>query len=228
MLKLFRTVYSLFRGTYVNVKKTVNLDHEWYGSKYGGFYVASDSFNENTVVYSFGIGQDISFDNSIINKYNCSVYGFDPTPKSIEWISIQKELSNFHFYPYGIAAQSGEVEFFLPKNSNYVSGSILQNRNVNLRESIKVPMHTLSDITKKLGHSHIDILKMDIEGAEYNVLPSILESGIMVKQILVEFHHRMMRGGAKRTNNAIRLLRHRGYEIFAVSEGAEEVSFIKV
>jgi len=34
----------------------------WYGSPYGGFYVDPTLLDENSVVYSFGIGEDISFD----------------------------------------------------------------------------------------------------------------------------------------------------------------------
>ena len=33
------------------------------------------------MVYSVGLGQDISWDKALIEKYRCEVYGFDPTPK---------------------------------------------------------------------------------------------------------------------------------------------------
>ena len=80
----------------------------------------------------------------------------------------------------------------------------------------------------QLGHERIDVLKMDIEGAEYDVLPDILSSGLVVDQILVEFHHRLVVDGAAKTQDAVRLLRAHGYAPFAVSPGAEEVSFIRV
>jgi len=35
----------------------------------------------------------------------------------------------------------------------------------------------------KLGHSSLDILKMDIEGAEYDVIKEILSSGIRPRQV---------------------------------------------
>ena len=37
-------------------------------------------------------------------------------------------------------------------------------------------MKSLADIANELGHSHIDVLKMDIEGSEYEVIENILES----------------------------------------------------
>lgn len=35
------------------------------------------------------------------------------------------------------------------------------------------PLRTLGGIMKELGHTHIDILKMDVEGAEFDVLSGI-------------------------------------------------------
>ena len=38
--------------------------------------------------------------------------------------------------------------------------------------------------------SRIDILKMDIEGAEYDVIDDIINSPVPIAQVLIEFHHR--------------------------------------
>lgn len=50
-----------------------------------------------SVIYSFGIGKDISFDMACSNHHQSSIYAFDPTPKSIKWIKEQKLPANFHF-----------------------------------------------------------------------------------------------------------------------------------
>ena len=42
------------------------------GTNYGGWYVPSCmDLNETSVVYSGGVGEDISFDLLLQNKYNC-------------------------------------------------------------------------------------------------------------------------------------------------------------
>jgi FkbM family methyltransferase len=227
MLKSLKKVYNQLQGKYVAIEKTVVANHAWYGSPYGGFFVCPDILNNKSIVYSFGIGEEMSFDLELIEKHNCTVVGFDPTPKSIQWIANQNLLENFTFYPYGIAGESGVVEFFLPKNSEHVSGSIIHTTNVNKLESIKVEMKSIQDILRQLKHQRIDVVKMDIEGAEYEVLPKILESEILIDQILVEFHHRMIPNGASLTKNAIESMRKHGYHVFAVSESLEEVSFIR-
>ena len=42
---------------------------------------------------------------------------------------------------------------------------------------------------KDLGHTSLDVIKMDIEGAEYEVLDTIIEDKIDIGVLCVEFHH---------------------------------------
>ena len=69
-------------------------------------------------------------------------------------------------------------------------------------------------------------LKMDIEGSEYDVIEDIINSNISITQILVEFHDRLFENGYQKSIKIINALKLKGYEIFAVSESFEEVSFI--
>lgn len=211
---------------YYFLNTSANCKHRWYGNSYGGFYVNPTLLNENSIVYSFGIGEDISFDKAIIEKHNCQVFGFDPTPKSINWIENQELPANFNFLNYGLSEKSGLFDFYLPKNPDWVSGSMVIQDNLNTNEKISVEMKSLEDIVKELGHEQIDVLKMDIEGSEYNVIDSILDSKVFVNQILIEFHDRFFENGVKKTQQAIMKLKEHGYEIFAVSSSYEEISLI--
>lgn len=206
----------------------VNCNKLWLGNKYGGFYVCPDLLNDTSIVYSFGIGEDISFDNMIIERFGCSVHAFDPTPKSITWIKEQKLPEAFIFNPYGLGTINGFTRFYLPQNPEHVSGSLIVNSNVSIANSIEVPMKTFVDIVREYGHTSIDVLKMDIEGAEYSLLESILNSNIKIDQILIEFHDRLFHDGKKKTKDAIRILNIHGYHIFAISDSLEEISFVKI
>lgn len=224
-LKIKRLILKL-TGQVSHLKKGVKCRHVWYGNQYGGFYVCPDVLSPNAVVYSFGIGEDISFDRTVYTNHDCHIYGFDPTPKSIRWIKTQTLPEKFHFFEYGISSQSGPATFFLPKNPNHVSGSMVVQNNIDVQEKVVVRMKSFADIAAELGHTHIDILKMDIEGAEYDVIENILNTNIPITQILIEFHDRFVENGKARTQQAIKKLNDRGYEIFAVSDSFEEVSLI--
>jgi FkbM family methyltransferase len=57
----------------------------------------------------------------------------------------------------------------------------------------------LQTIFQSLGHKHVDVLKMDIEGSEYEVIDDLCDLHLRIDQVLVEFHHRFERDGAKIT-----------------------------
>jgi len=213
-------------GKVNHLKITKSCKHVWYGNTYGGFYICPDLLDEKSVIYSFGIGEDISFDTAIIKKHGCHVFGFDPTPKSINWVKGQEINEKFHFYEFGIGNKSGFVDFFLPKNPEHVSGSLIDTKNVDSAKKVSVVMKSLEDIMNELDHKHIDVLKMDIEGSEYDVIENILSSKISITQILIEFHDRFFENGTLKTKQAIQKLNSYGYEIYAVSDSFEEISFI--
>ena len=208
------------------LRKGVTCNYEWYGSDNGGFYACPDFIDENPIVYSFGIGQDISFDKSMIKKHTCTVFGFDPTPKSIQWVKDNVTEKNFKFYEFGIGEKTEKTTFFLPLNEMHVSGSYVQQSNVSEIRSVEVQMKSLFDIAKELGHDHINVLKMDIEGAEYDIIEGIINSNLKIDQILIEFHDRFFEEKLK-SQKVVEMFQNKGYEIFAVSDTFEEVSFIK-
>ncbi|WP_276504584.1 FkbM family methyltransferase [Terrimonas pollutisoli] len=222
-----KVLLSRITGNSSHLKKGVTCNKVWYGNTYGGFYICPDFLNEKTIVYSFGIGEDISFDLDIAKKHNCRIFGFDPTPKSITWMTKQSLPQTFQFFDFGLSNKSGPVDFFLPKKNEYVSGSVIMQDNLNAKEKITVNMKTLAQIMSELGHQHLDVLKMDIEGAEYNAIDDILNDQMSITQILIEFHDRFFHEEGKlKTKQAIEKLKSKGYEIFAVSDSMEEISFI--
>ncbi len=207
------------------VQKKIKI--KWFGNDYGGFFVHPDIVTSDSIVYSFGVGEDITFDEAILSTFNCKVYAFDPTPKSIRWIKNHKDLpENFNFYDYGIGSYDGNISFYPPKNPDYVSCTIYEKEETK-NKKFDVPIKKLSTIIKDLKHDKIDILKMDIEGTEYEIIDDILNIDIEIKQILIEFHHRFPNIGIEKTKEVIKKMNENNYKIIAVSEREEEFTFIK-
>ena len=203
---------------------SLHIPHQWHGSDYGGWCICTTDLSNDSVVYSFGVGDDITFDLSLISSYSLHVHAFDPTPRSLEWIKHQQLPSKLHFYPYGLAAYDGLAPFRQPANPNHVSFSMEIQPDSNA-ELIQAPVRSLATILSELGHTKIDILKMDIEGAEYSALPTILNAQAEIRQILVEFHHRFKTFSWNDTKKAIRQLKQSGYAIFFASKTGTEFSF---
>jgi len=227
MKTLFKKIKYWVQGRVMH-KPTLSISQKWIGNhQYGGFCVHTDTLHAESIVYSIGIGKDISFDQELIKTFGCKVFGYDPTPKSIAWVTKNVNDKQFKFFDFGIAKVSGKQSFFLPENKNYVSGSIKPIKGVDRQNKEVLQFKTLKAAMELNNHTQIDLLKMDIEGAEYEVIDHFLKHKIAIKQFVVEFHPHMEKDGKKKTKKAIKLLENAGFRCFAVSETFLEYSFIK-
>lgn len=236
----FSAVFSCIFAYSINIERL--------GSRYGGWGIPVGSINASSICYLVGVGEDVTFDLSLIEKYNCHVHLFDPTPRSIKHIANLRAAFKrgetidakpkgtypivpaieqlLHFYPLGIWNEDTTVKFFAPKIKSHVSHSIL-----NLRETKQYFLgecQKLSTVMHRLGHAHIDLLKLDIEGAEYNVLQDIVDEDLDVRIICVEFDE-VVSGkprATKRANATIQQLKSKGYKVYML-QGYAEVLFVR-
>jgi FkbM family methyltransferase len=225
-LQTLRRKWMALKGKDIMAAAQVECATLTLGNPGAAWTFCPDGLSEGSVVYSLGVGEDISFDLDLIRRFGVTVHAFDPTPRSVSWIRAQVLANQFVFHPFGVAAQDGMRPFTPPGNARYVSHTLLQREPS--RGAIEVPVQRLSTIMRTLGHTRIHLLKMDIEGAEYEVLNDLLDSGLEVEQLLVEFHHRWPEVGIARTQQAIHRLNADGYRIFSVSASGEEYGFRKM
>lgn len=196
-----------------------------FGSAQAKWTVCPTNLNKKSIVYSFGIGDDVSFELGLIKDFGLKIHAFDPTPRSLNWVKSQRFPVKFMAYPWGIADYNGMAYFKPPLKSTHVSFRLIR-RDHKSKNSLQV--YTLKSIMKKLGHNKIDILKLDIEGAEYKVIKDIMDCKINIDQILVEVHHRFNDLNKKDTVSLVNELNKNGYFIFHISEAGTEFSFVKI
>jgi FkbM family methyltransferase len=193
------------------------------GSAYGGWTICTDvALGQDSVIYSVGVGEDISFDLDLIRTFGCRVLAFDPTPRSIEWLSRQHVPKEFHFLPWGLGAMDGFTAFAAPADARHVSYSSATIKG----HSVQCEVYRLPTLMHKLGHDKIDLLKMDIEGTEYDVIEDLSTNNLRPRQLLAEFHHGMYGITRDKTVIALRRLNAMGYRIFSISPSGREYSFL--
>ncbi len=212
----------------------MNLTH--LGTKYGGWSIPVDLLPENAICYCVGAGEDISFDVKLAEEHGCKVYTFDPTPRSADHvqaihhavaqntpmpingdpdqvykISAENLKENFEFHPVGVFDKDVKTRFYAPKNEEHVSHSI-----VNLQKTdtyFEADCKRLQTIMQELGHDKIDLLKLDIEGAENEVLADMIASDIFPQVLCVEFDRALNGLQRKETLAQIDALIRFGYAI---------------
>jgi FkbM family methyltransferase len=195
-----------------------------FGAGYDAWYLSVTDLNQDSIVYSFGVGENISFDLEIIRRFGLTVHAFDPTPKSIEWMNRQCLPEKFIFHAFGIANYDGWAVFHPPKNPGHVSYSMLGHPSPE-SAAVELPVKRLETIMRNLCHNRLDVLKLDIEGAEYGAIADLAQSAIRPLQLLVEFHHHLPEVGIDKTRRALRMIARMGYAAFSVSDTGHEFSF---
>ncbi len=156
--------------------------------EYGGWNTATEGLGPESVVYSFGVGEDISWDLAMIERFGCRVFAYDPDPTAAKFIARTQPTDRLIFSPVGIASYDGTAKFWWRpgKSSSTVK---------KLGTPEELPVRALATLMNERGHARIDVLKLDIEGSEFSVLPAI--AALPIKQILVEVHTRFYRYGLK-------------------------------
>lgn len=135
-----------------------------------------------SVVYSGGLGTDVSFEHDLVKQFGCDLVLYDPSPAGQQTMSLaENRIPQFHYFPVALAGHSGKLSLSEPS-----PGWFAQDDGTPTQE---VPCTDLSSLMEKNGHDHIDLLKLDIEGSEYAVIDDFLNRRIPVRQVCVEYHH---------------------------------------
>lgn len=151
-----------------------------------------DTKNEYPVIIDCGsnIGMATLF---FKKKYpQAKVLCFEPNPSSFKLLNKNIEengLSNVELHNIALSNQIGEIEFFIGNRKDSMVGSIRSDRAGN--ENVKVKAEKLSDFLARF--SKINMIKIDVEGAENLILNDLTSSGTLsrVEQIIVEYHHKL-------------------------------------
>jgi FkbM family methyltransferase len=183
------------------------------GTPYGGWVIPSSLPKSDWTCYCAGVGEDVSFDLALIERYGCQVFAFDFTPRAIAYAEpIAVDNKRFHFFPNGLWSSDTELEFWAPADPAHVSYSAMNLQRTS--QSITAPVRSLSSLMGELGHDHIDLLKMDIEGAEFEVIDSLIgNTKVRPSLVCVEFDQPVP---ARRVRDKSRQLVAEGYDLVAI------------
>jgi|LakMenEpi03Aug12_release.lakeMendotaPanAssembly.Ray.scaffolds.fasta_scaffold34337_2 FkbM family methyltransferase len=210
MLGKFRKIGRKFYDSFYckNIKGKIEIGVQ------GDPWVITENFPLK-IIYSGGVGKNISFELELIEKYNSLVYIYDPSPTGIKTINeLKVKPRNLLFHPIGLNKKNEVLFFSFPKNPDEGSFYAISSDKVKKENVIQFECQSISNLMKVNGHAKIDLLKIDIEGAEYGVIDDILENQLNIKQICLEFHHFFQGIPRSKTKRYIKKLNANGYTLF--------------
>jgi len=155
---------------------------------------------------------------SYFERKGCLVYLVDPTLKHKPALEkIVNSSSNYDYLPVAVGANDGLITFFEPENNK--SGS-LQSDHRNAKKdgiSYKVEVLSILSIKERISAKKISFMKLDLEGAEYDLIRGSTEQTWNdINQLFVEFHHHCTSYTYKDTEECIEKLKKFGFSIFKI------------
>lgn len=127
-----------------------------------------------------------------------SILSFEPDPKTFKLlnknISVNK-LSNVKLVNAAVYNKNGKTSFFIDKNNpGWLTMSLLRERLP--KDRIIVETVKLSDYIR----GQTDLIKIDVEGVEYEVLIDLLKQKDNIMQLIIEYHHNIKNEKRKLSN----------------------------
>ncbi|KAG9232587.1 methyltransferase domain-containing protein [Amylocarpus encephaloides] len=138
----------------------------------GGKWVCGMSRYEKSsrpcILYSFGVQNESTFEQEMLERTNCEIWGYD----------------------FSVEGWGPQIQPDVRSRTHFMKAAISSDTDINSDP----PAYSIQDLMSQNGHDYIDILKIDIEYAEFNALSSLnkhtqgLEIEMPIGQMLIELH----------------------------------------
>jgi FkbM family methyltransferase len=158
------------------------------GSPYGRWSIPADTPRAGIacVCYLAGVGEDASFDLGLIERFGCAVYAFDPVPEAARYAAtVMATQPKWRFAPVGLWREDGTLRFYKHTQPDHVSRSATNMHDTSAY--LEAEVRSIDSLMAEYGHERVDLLKLSVEGAEYEILDELLARRLPIDVLCVEF-----------------------------------------
>ncbi len=138
----------------------------------------------------------------VSSRYGARIYAFEPNPRSYQSLEVKMaEFPGLHAIPYGLGAATENTRISL----RGLGSSTFENARVDAEASWEdVKIVGVEEAWQSLELETVDLMKINIEGAEFPLLEKMIENGLLarVNCFLIQFHE--WHPGAHRRRRRIR------------------------
>jgi FkbM family methyltransferase len=128
-------------------------------------------------------------------------------------------LCNVHLVQCALAKSSKDAELYVARPDNIGQTSLRQPNNFS-GVRVKVQCRTVDDYAEEHGIDRIDLIKIDVEGAELDVL--LGARGVLSRNpkphIIIEFWEEFLQAYGSSCAQVAKLLQGNGYSLFWIGE----------
>ena len=141
--------------------------------------------DKSSVVFDVG-GYLGDYADEVYKKFGCFIYLFEPVPEFYnQCVKRFTGNSSVRCWNYGLSSISGKFEICL--NNNESSFKWKEEGGV----SQLAELRSIVEAINELGVEKIDLIKINIEGGEFDLLSTIIDCGLInrIKYVQVQFHN---------------------------------------
>lgn len=140
--------------------------------------------DSSSIVFDVG-GYIGDYSEDVYKKFGCRIFVFEPVEDFFKHcVGRFVDNESITCLNYGLSSKSGLFEIIL--NNNQSSFKKTDLRGVKQKAEIR----SIADVVSELGIEKIDLIKINIEGGEFDLLPAIINSGFInkIRYLQVQFH----------------------------------------
>lgn len=165
----------------IDIEKQQIEFHRWFADDGDSTHRLLYDLNENSVVFDLG-GYEGSWAKNIHDRYKCHLYIFEPIPQFEE--QIRQKFQNVQSVKVINSAASNitstcTISFRADASSMFGDG-----------QSIDIHAIDIADFIRSQNISIIDLMKINIEGAEYDVMEHLIKNNLhtIVNNFQIQYH----------------------------------------
>ena len=146
--------------------------------------------DENSIVFDLG-GFRGAFAENIYNKYKSNIYIFEPLPNFINEIRGKfKENNKVRVFDYGVGGKTEDLVMVISEDASYLV-SHREVENIEGKNTSTVKIKSFKDAYDETEVDKIDLMKINVEGAEYEIMQNIFDNDLVSKinNFQIQFHN---------------------------------------
>jgi FkbM family methyltransferase len=168
---------------------------QWFADKGDATLRLDYPLTRESIVLDVG-GYEGNWAAQIYERYGCTIHIFEPVPAFAE--SIQKRFpagATVYVHPYGLSDQELKTTIYLNNDGT----SVHKQKGT----ACPIELRSAHEVFGELGLSIIgvDLMKINIEGCEYELLPHLMNSPVIhsIRDLQVQFHDFVPNASARMT-----------------------------
>jgi FkbM family methyltransferase len=191
-------------------------------SHYGAWVVPESLIGAGWTCYCVGAGGDVTFDLDLVRKRGALVRCFDPDDDYIRRAQAAGAAQpRFSTHQVAIAPVDGPIR--MQRTHIIGSRSVSPADLYDTRDYVVVPGRTIRSLMHDLGDRSVELLKLDVEGGEYDLLDDLDLAGLGVRVFCTQLHHA---ASVRQARALVARIQNAGYHLVA-NVPAVKLTFVR-